>query len=122
MHRLIQGEIYNVVGNSGLYIDREVLSIAYDSVGDVEVLNDMKDIGSGGVAFDWFLSYLTDSSQVMKIGNIIPESNKYSVASHKAPFLDSPALCSLLQSQDMSYHIYSDYPLPYLIFEARDIE
>ncbi len=61
------------------------LSPAFDTVDHREVLTDL-DIGSAGVALNWFLSYLSDRRQAVKIGTSLQSLVNYSLVPRKALF------------------------------------
>ena len=76
-------------GRKGFLMVLLDLSAAFDTVDLSEVLTDLEDIGIAGVALNWFLLYLSDCRQPVKIGNVTSEPSELSC---KALFLDQSFL------------------------------
>jgi hypothetical protein len=102
------------------------LSAAFDTVDHELIIGIIRSIGICGTALDWFISYLSDRRQFVKVGE--HESSSEAVpagvpqGSVLGPILFTiytSSLGKLLRSLDMSYHLYADDTQIYIAFEPK---
>ena len=106
------------------------LSAAFDTVDHTILINRLKTrLGIGGVALNWFKSYLTNRKYCVKINNVSSEYVSLDCGVPQGSVLGpilftvyTLPLGDLIRKHEIPFHLYADDSQKYAVFELQEYE